>query len=34
MIVFKYILMAILVLGILMMLAIPIFLVCKMMEDD
>ena len=34
MIVFKYILMAILVLGILTMLAIPIFLVYKMMEDD
>ena len=34
MIVFKYILMAILVLTLLMMLAIPIFLIYKMMEDD
>ena len=34
MIVFKYIMMAILVLTLLMMLAIPIFLVYKMIEDD
>jgi hypothetical protein len=34
MIVFKYILMAILVFALIMLLAIPIFLVYKMIEDD